>query len=672
MGTFAARKEQRWPYILMRRTHGLIGRVLRVKRIDHLKIAMDGSLMVIAASWAWLVSFGQVRSPGSPIPFLFAVLAARFAIYFCLQLHRTSWLHVSRFEVFWLGVSALLGPPFIAAILWILPEPFTLQKLTRPEIILSTEPAFYLLLLFGARMTARAISYNKRPEDLRRVLIIGAGDAGRALAYQIQESQSPFEIVGFLDDDERKAKRKFRGLSVRGTIDQLCEVVGEHEVQEIVVAIVALAPEKLRTIIALSENCGIPVRILPPLREVIGGRPDFRALREVRMEDLLPRPEINLDRAALSTYLGGRTVLITGGGGSIGGELCRQVLAAGAKRLLILGRGENSVFEITQELKEQKSACELVPIICDVRDRAALTRIWKKHRPDAVFHAAAHKHVPLMEQYPGEAVKNNVVGTLNVVRLAVEFQTEHFVMVSTDKAVEPTSVMGATKRIGEMIVKAHAMQSGLNMVCVRFGNVLGSRGSVVPTMTRQIRLGQPVTITDPEMVRYFMTIPEAVQLILQAGALGGNGEVFVLDMGQPVRILDLAHDLIRLSGLVPHQDIPIRIIGKRPGEKMYEDLLTNAESEGVEKRGPFFCAPSQHVDLAALNATIEELEMAALEGDDEAAVEIIHRFVPEARFARLAENDTNGHHSNGHETNGHQTNGHHANGHHEARGVIVQ
>ena len=278
-------------------------------------------------------------------------------------------------------------------------------------------------------------------------------------------------------------------------------------------------------------------------------------------------------------YLCDRSVLVTGGGGSIGSELCRQVLRAGAKRLLVLGRGENSVFEIVQELAEYDGDCEVVPIICDVRDREALGRIFVRHAPDVVFHAAAHKHVPLMEMYPAEAVKNNVMGTLNVVELAARHRAERLVLISTDKAVRPSSVMGATKRIGEMIVKAYAAAHGANMVSVRFGNVLGSRGSVVRVMQRQIERRLPVTVTDADMVRYFMTIPEAVQLVLQAGAVGGQGQVFVLEMGYPVRILDLARDLIRLSGLVPEQDIPIRIIGRRPGEKVKEEVFSKARGE---------------------------------------------------------------------------------------------
>ncbi len=603
--------------------------VLGLRRLDLIKPGIDLCLILIAAAWAWLVSFGQVKNPGAIWPFLVAVLIARGAIYFGLSLYRTSWLHVSRFEVLWLFVSALMGPPAIAFVLWVLPDPFTLKSLVRPVLLLTTEPAFYLLILCACRMTARAIAYSKKPKSTSRILIVGAGSAGRALALQVQEIPSTYHIVGFLDDDPSKRRVRYRGLKILGDLDDLSQVAKTSEVQEVIIAITHLSPERLREIMNLCAEDDIPVRILPPLEEVMGGRPNLKAVREVRMEDLLPRPEVDVDRASISSYVSQRTVLVTGGGGSIGGELCRQVVNSNARRLIVLGRGENSVFEMVQELLQLESACEIIPAICDVRDRPALGKIFEKFQPEVVFHAAAHKHVPLMEQYPCEAIKNNVGGTLNLVQLAVRHRTEHFVMVSTDKAVDPANVMGASKRTCEMIVKGYAQQSGLNMVCVRFGNVLGSRGSVVPTMARQIRRGLPVTVTDPEMVRYFMTIPEAVQLILQAGSVGGCGEVFVLDMGRPVRILDLAHDLIRLSGLLPGEDIPIIIIGKRPGEKMYEDMLMHTELSSVEKKGPFFMAMIKPLDFSHFSAQLESLIAAGESGDSEKTLKILRQIVPE-------------------------------------------
>lgn len=613
----------------------LIDFVLRLPRLDVAKPILDLGLMAVAAIWAWVVSFGQVEHPNPLLPFIAAVLIARISIYFALKLHRTSWLHVSRFEVLWLVVSAFAGPPLIALVIWLLPRPFTLRDLPRPLLILSTESAFYLLLLFGVRITARALAYSKRPQNLRRVLIVGAGEAGRSLAFQIQETANNYQAVGFLDDDLTKRLRSYRGLKVLGDTRAICEVALVTEVQEVVIAITNLDPGRLREILSACESCQLSVRILPPLGELIGGKPDFRAIREVRMEDLLPRPAVELDLSVISAYLSDHTVLVTGGGGSIGSELCRQAITAGAKRLLVLGRGENSVFEAVQQLLEEKSSdqtrpsCDIVPIICDVRDRVALEQIFAVYRPDVVFHAAAHKHVPLMEQYPCEAVKNNVIGTLNVLELSSRSRVKHLVVVSTDKAVAPTSVMGASKRITEMLIQTHRSRPDFNVVCVRFGNVLGSRGSVVPTMTRQIQRGLPVTVTDPEMVRFFMTIPEAVQLILQAGAVGGRGEVFVLDMGHPVRILDLAHDLIRLHGMVPNSDIMINITGKRPGEKMYEELLTNKELVSAEKRGPFYIAAKQAINSEIFLRQVHQLTEMAKHGDNEGVAKLLLQIVPE-------------------------------------------
>jgi len=615
-----------------------IDSLLQVPHVEVVKPLIDLALVVVSAFWAWGVSYGQVARPGSPLPFVGAVVIARAFLYFAWKLHRTSWLQVSRFEVLSLALSAVAGSPLIAFVLWVLPDPFTLGKLVRPELILSTEACFYLLLLFGVRITARALGHSTRPHNLHRILIVGAGRNGRSLAFQIQETTNHYRAVGFLDDDPTKAKKSYRGLKVLGTTGKIGQVVPLAEVQEVVVAITDLAPERLRAILSDCEKCGIPVRILPPLSELIGGRADLRSVREVRMEDLLPRPPVELDLGAIASYLSGRTVLVTGGGGSIGSELCRQALLAGARQLLVLGRGENSVFEALQRLKEEQEAsdeengCEIVPVICDVRDRVALTRIFERYRPDVVFHAAAHKHVPLMEAYPCEAIKNNVAGTLNVAELAAQEGASHLVLVSTDKAVSPTSVMGASKRVCEMIVQSHheAQDDGdFNIVCVRFGNVLGSRGSVVPTMTRQIQRGLPVTVTDPEMVRFFMTIPEAVQLILQAGAVGGRGEVFILDMGHPVKILDLAHDLIRLHGKVPNQDIPVLITGKRPGEKMYEELLTGRELVAAEKRGPFYVTCSQDIDRASFLRQIHALIECGEEGDSEGVLQLLGTIVPE-------------------------------------------
>ncbi len=599
---------------------------------DTAKLLIDLSLMMVAAAWAWYGSFGQVPSPGSPLPFVAVVVCARLPVYFGFRIYRMPWRKVSRYDALWLAASALAGPPVIALLLYILPDPFSLRGAARAYLILLTEAALYLILLGSARIGARTIATNhRRTEGGRTTLVVGTGDAARSLVWQIQESVTDYRVAGFVDDDPRKQDRRFLGLPVLGTTEDIPEVVRCLSAQQIVVAIPSLAPERMREILMICEGTGVPVRILPPLRELMERGVGVGALREVRMEDLLPRSEVKLNHDAVAGYLKGRTVLVTGGGGSIGRELCRQILKMGAARLLVLGRGENSVYEAVQELAEVKGGCDVVPVICDVQERQALRHVFELYRPEVVLHAAAHKHVPLMEQYPAEAVKNNVVGTLNVCRLSADHRVSRFVLISTDKAVDPSSVMGSTKRVAEMIVKGYAVARNANMVSVRFGNVLGSRGSVIPVMTRQIRNGQAVTVTDPEMVRYFMTVPEAVQLILQAGAIGGRGEVFVLDMGFPVRIMDLAHELIRLSGLVPHQDVPIRVTGRRPGEKLREDFLSETETVGAQKRDQFYIAPRESVALDMLLHQIRELRAAAARNDGSRIVRILQDIVPTFR-----------------------------------------
>ena len=601
------------------------------------KLVLDLALMSGAALWAWFVAFGQAPARVSPLPFLAVILCGRLPVYLAFRLHRMSWRIVSKYDLAGLAASAVLAVPLIALLFYVLPDPFTLRHLLQPHLLLATEPVLYLVLLSGARMAVRSLANNRRRRQRTcRVLIVGTGDAARSLVWQILESATEYDVIGFVDDDPGRQGRRILGRPVFGAIEDLVSLVPRLEVQQIVIAIPSLSPERLREVIAICQKTGAPVRILPPLRELMGAGVHLAALREVRMEDLLPRPEVTVDEAAISSYLQGRTVLVTGGGGSIGGELCRQLLRFAAARLLVLGRGENSVFQICHELAELKPPCEVVPVICDVQDRRALAHVFARFRPDVVFHAAAHKHVSLMEQYPAEAVKNNVLGTLNIVTLSVEHPVDRFVLVSTDKAVDPTSVMGSTKHVAEHIVKAFALARDANMVSVRFGNVLGSRGSVVPLMAHQIQNGLPVTVTDPAMARYFMTIPEAVQLILQAGAIGGKGEVFVLDMGSPVRIIDLAQELIRRCGLIPDQDVPIRIIGRRPGEKLMEHILSRKEEEGAQKNGQFYIAPSQQVDLDGLLHQIEALRRAADTDDRHEILRLLGRAVPSYRPDRAS------------------------------------
>jgi len=383
--------------------------------------------------------------------------------------------------------------------------------------------------------------------------------------------------VGFVDDDHSKLGLRLGNLQVMGTLEQIREIADREHVQELIITMPRASGTVVRKVVRAAYEAGLRTRTVPGLFEILGGRVSVAALREVQIEDLLRRDPVQTDLNAVRRLAAGRTVLVTGAGGSIGAELCRQLVALEPKNLILLGHGENPIFETLHELLSDEPRPNLIPIIADIRDRHRIQRIFAQHKPYAVFHAAAHKHVPLMEENVSEAITNNVQGTRNIVDAAVSCGTQHFVLISTDKAVRPTNVMGASKRVAECIVQNAARAHNRHFVSVRFGNVLGSRGSVVPTFLRQIQDGGPVTVTHPDMRRYFMTIPEAVQLVLQAGALGRGGELFMLDMGEPVRIVDLARDMIRLSGLEEGSDIDIEFTGIRPGEKLYEEMFFNHE-----------------------------------------------------------------------------------------------
>jgi FlaA1/EpsC-like NDP-sugar epimerase len=439
-----------------------------------------------------------------------------------------------------------------------------------------------ILLIGGSRFAIRLrheilTTLDNRKQQKRRVLIIGAGQAGALIIREMQQQSTPYHPVAVLDDNYNKLQHLLHGVPVVGNIEQLPQTVKEYDIDEILVAIPSASKERVREIVGITKETGLPVRILPGLLALDSEKVMLDQIREVRIEDLLGRDPVKLQLGEIAGYLKGERVLITGAGGSIGSELCRQVARFEPEVLLLLGRGENSIYEINQELAERFPSLPKNPIIADVRDRAALELVFREYSPTVVFHAAAHKHVPLMESAPDEAVKNNVFGTKNVAELADKYQAKRFVLISTDKAVNPTSVMGATKRIAEMIIQQMAKKSKTKFCAVRFGNVLGSRGSVIPLFQHQIALGGPVTVTHPDMIRFFMTIPEAVSLVIQAGAMGEWGEIFILDMGEPVKIVDLARDLIRLSGLEPGKDIQIEFNGIRPGEKLYEEILTAEE-----------------------------------------------------------------------------------------------
>ena len=509
---------------------------------------------------------------------------------------RVSWRYISISDV----GGVLLGLFTSAAL-------FSVFRLIGPQIsdnitgvlvplgVLAMNFVLALLGLIGIRALRRlhgeALDRSRQESggQLDRVLLIGAGQAGVLVAREIaRRPDLGLHPVGFLDDDPMKKGTSIGGLPVLGVTGDIEAVAERKHVQRALITIANAPGDKIRRITELCRNAKVEAKIIPGIYEIVGDKVNLSRIREVAIEDLLGREPVQLDEAVVSSAIGARVVLVTGAGGSIGSELCRQLCRFGPERLILVERFENALFEIHRELASAYSHLRIDPVIADVTDAVRMEQIFHDSKPELVIHAAAHKHVPMMEWNPGEAVKNNVGGTRVLADLSDRFGVQRFVLVSTDKAVNPTSVMGATKRVAEIYTQALSRNSPTKFVTVRFGNVLGSAGSVIPIFRDQIAKGGPITVTHPEMRRYFMTIPEASQLVLQAGAMGEGGEIFILDMGEPVKIVDLARDLITLSGLRPEEDIEIRFSGVRAGEKLFEELSTDAEHADKTKHPKVF------------------------------------------------------------------------------------
>ena len=467
----------------------------------------------------------------------------------------------------------------------------------------------------------------------KRTLLIGAGRSGLQVAKEIEErADLGIEPVGFLDDDPLSHGTVLHGLRVLDSIEYLPEVCGKYRIEQALITSSEYDGSMVRRIMQLCTECGVSAKVIPSLYEIVGGTFNLSRIRQVNIEDLLRRAPVRLDSQAVSEQVAGRVVLVTGAGGSIGQELCRQLIRNGPARLVLLERSENGLFEVHRKLAQANPDAELAPVLADVTDQQRMREVFCAFRPHILYHAAAHKHVPMMEWNPGEAIKNNLFGTSAMADLAEEFQLAAFVMISTDKAVNPSSVMGATKRAAEMYLQALAQKSRTRFMTVRFGNVLGSASSVVPIFQEQILQGGPVTVTHPDMLRYFMTIPEATQLVLQAGAMGEGGEVFALDMGKPVRIVDLAKDLIRLSGLSPN-DIEIRFTGTRPGEKIEEELWMKPELVARTDHAKIFVTKLEPRVLAEIREHLGLLHAAVARGQPAEILELLKGLVPEFNSA---------------------------------------
>jgi len=608
--------------------------------------AIDAGLIALA----WFAAF-QLRFERVPVYYdgyletriFLVVIAVKLAIFVLFGLYNHWWRYVSIRDM-WSVARAVVVASLVAAVVLLLWDPFVVRL---PRGIFLIDGVLLLGLVGGARLLARTVI--ERPGRLglvargKEVLVVGAGDAGQLILREMLKNPAlGYTPIGLVDDDERKRGIRLHGIKVLGTTGELPNLLGDSKPDEVIIAIPSAAGATRQSIVNVCRDAGVPVKTLPAVHELIAGDLHLaRQLREVQVEDVLGREAVELDLASIASYLTGKTVLVTGAGGSIGSELCRQIAAVGPERLLLVENAESALVAIERELEHERGFPAAVPILADVKNRAAMQRLFERERPAVVFHAAAYKHVPLMEANPLESVRNNVLGTRVVAEVAGESGVERFVLVSTDKAVNPKNVLGQTKALCEWIVEASAARelNGTRFISVRFGNVLGSSGSVIPLFRRQIARGGPVTVTHPEMTRYFMTIPEAAQLIVQAGAIGESGDIFVLDMGTPVRIVDLAHDMIRLSGKEPDRDIPVEFIGVRAGEKLHEELWGVGEEAVPTQHAKILRAATQPVDPGWLEDELAELERLAEHGETVAVVARMNAMfaAPRRAAARAAE-----------------------------------
>ena len=537
-----------------------------------LKLIMDVGLLCLSSySGFWLRFDGDIPDSAMEI-FLHTLpvlVVVRLAMFLPFRLYGTVWRYTSLWDL-----RNIVGATLSGTLVFFLVVRYGFGVVNYPRSVYLIDAVVLIMLTVGFRV-ARRIGYPSFSRaDTKRVLIYGVGNAGERLARELRQNRSfGYRPVGFVDDDRGKTGQRIQGVKVLGTRDHLAAIMKDVAPDAILIAMPSIGAGAIRQIVKALISYNVSIKILPDLSVLLDGKSEVNQLRNLSVEDLLHRPRVDLDRSLTAALLKDKRVLVTGAGGSIGSELCRQIASYSPECLILFERYENSLYAIHNELGQRAASLHIYPVIGDVTDRERLQLTMKAYEPQIVFHAAAHKHVPLMEYSPCEAVKNNVLGTRTVATLSEECNVERFIMISTDKAVRPTSVMGATKRVAELIIQDMARTCKTNFVTVRFGNVLGSNGSVVPHFLQQIKAGGPVTVTHPDVQRYFMVIPEAVELVLQAASLAHQGAVYVLEMGEQVKLQDLARQLIRLSGFVPDQEIPIIFTGLRPGEKLAEELV---------------------------------------------------------------------------------------------------
>jgi FlaA1/EpsC-like NDP-sugar epimerase len=601
--------------------------------------AVDACLIAIAwyLAFALRFDFAIPKRYGELITetILLAVVI-KVAVLTMFGLYNRWWRYVSIGDM-WSAARAVGVGSLIAFIVIFLIDP--VEGVRLPRSVFLIDALLLLAFITGARLLARTLIERPGRRGLvtrgREALIVGAGDAGQLIIKEMLKNRAlGYTPIGLVDDDPRKSNLRLHGVRVLGTTAALPHILGDNKPDEVIIAIPSAAGETRQRIVNVCRDASVAVKTLPAVHELITGDLHLaRQLREVQVEDVLGREAVDLDLASIASYLTGETVLVTGAGGSIGAELCRQIAAMGAERIVLVDHGENALVEIERELEHERRYGAAIPVLADVKHRAKMRQIFERYKPAVVFHAAAYKHVPLMEQNALEAVRNNVVATGVVADVASEHRVKRFVLVSTDKAVNPKNVLGQTKAVSEWIVQAAAAQeqNGTQFICVRFGNVLASSGSVIPLFRRQIARGGPVTVTHPEMTRFFMTIPEAVQLVIQAGAIGESGDIYVLDMGQPVKIVDLANNMIRLSGKEPGRDVKVEFIGVRPGEKLHEELWGDGEQVVPTSHAKILRCAGRPVDPAWLEEELAELERLVETGE---TLDVVARLVALTRSPR--------------------------------------
>ncbi len=609
------------------------------------KILFDGILLSAAYIFSYLVRF-DFNTPPDHFALmkstLFVAVLINLMFINILRMNQNEWRYSSIQDL--INIFGATTAGWIVFVIYL----YFMHLLAVPRSVLFIYWMMSIILLGAARLSPRILLklQARVATDKKRVIVIGAGDAGEMIIRQMKnDPELGYYPVAIIDDNPQKIHSKIHGVKVRGTTKDLSLIISKYRVDEIIISAPSARPKEMRHIVDACEATGIEFKTVPGPREIVNGHVSVQQIRKVKLEDLLDRSPVEIDFDEIRTYLQEKTILITGAGGSIGSELSRQIIQLHPKKLICLDRTENSLFFLDYELQQMNESTPFTVEIADILDTDKIKSVLKEYQPDVVFHAAAYKHVPLMEIHPEEAVRNNILGTLNMMKLSEDAGVEKFVLISTDKAVNPSSIMGATKRVAELILQSYSAQARIKLLTVRFGNVLGSFGSVIPLFQKQISQGGPVTVTDPDMQRFFMTIPEAVKLILQSAKMSNGNDIYVLDMGEPIKLIDIAHRVIKLSGYEPDTDIPIKIVGRRPGEKLIEELWNKGEVPLKTEHSKISMAIGSHYnhwDLMTKN--IEILSDLARKKDIariyQKLQEIIPEYIPDAEMIRHYQKNT--------------------------------